>query len=155
MRPGPIRAAKRFLAQAVIEVGSLRMVFIDANIPMYLVGAAHPNKVDAQRRLETLITQRARLVTDAEVLTEILHRYTAIERRGSIQPALDALLGVVDEVLPVDRDTVERAKQLVLQYSTLPVRAALHIATLQRHQIEKVLSFDPAFDRVPGLTRLR
>ncbi len=131
------------------------MVFIDANVPMYLVGAAHPNKIDAQRRLEALVTQRVRLVTDAEVLVEILHRYTAIERRGSIQPALDALLGTVDEVLPVDRDTVERAKQLVMQYPTLPVRAALHVATMQRHGIDTVLSFDAVFDRLPGLTRLR
>ena len=131
------------------------MVFIDANVPMYLVGAAHPNKIDAQRRLEALVTQRVRLVMDAEVLVEILHRYTAIERRGSIQPALDALLGTVDEVLPVDRDTVERAKQLVLQYPTLPVRAALHVATMQRHGIDTVLSFDAAFDRLPGLARLR
>lgn len=131
------------------------MVFVDTSIPMYLVGAAHPNKVDAQRRLEALVTQRVRLVTDAEVLTEILHRYTAIERRGGIQPALDALLGVVDEVVTVDREIVERAKQLVLQYPTLPVRAAVHVATMQRHGIENILSFDPAFDRVPGLTRLR
>ena len=131
------------------------MVFIDTSVPMYLVGAAHPNKADAQRRLETLVTQRVRLVTDAEVLTEILHRYTSIERRGGIQPAIDALLGVVDEVVAVDRETVERTKQLVLQYPTLPVRAALHVATMQRHDIETILSFDPAFDRVPGLTRLR
>lgn len=131
------------------------MVFIDANVPVYLVGAAHPNKVDAQRRLETLVTQRVRLVTNAEVLTEILHRYTALERRGGIQPAIDALLGVVDEVLPVDRESVERAKQLVLQYPTLPVRAAMHIATMQRHGVDSVLSFDAAFDRVPGLTRIR
>lgn len=131
------------------------MIFIDTSVPLYLVGAAHPNKVDAQRRLEALVTQRVRLVTDAEVMTEILHRYTAIERRGGIQPALDALLGIVDEVFTVDRDTVERAKQLVLQYPTLPVRAALHVATMQRQGIESVLSFDPAFDRVPGLTRLR
>jgi len=131
------------------------MVFIDANVPMYLVGTAHPNKVDAQRRLEALVTQRTRLVTDAEVLNEILHRYTAIERRGGIQLALDALLGMVDEVLPIDRDSVERAKQLVLQYPTLPARAALHVATMKRHGIESVLSFDPAYDRVPGLTRLR
>jgi predicted nucleic acid-binding protein len=131
------------------------VVFVDTSIPMYLVGAAHPNKVDAQRRLEALVTQRVRLVTDAEVLTEILHRYTAIERRGGIQPALDALLGVVDEVVSVDREIVERAKQIVLQYPTLPVRAAVHVATMQRHGIENILSFDPAFDRVPGLTRLR
>jgi len=131
------------------------MVFVDANVPMYLVGAAHLNKVDAQRRLEALVTQRVRLVTNVAALQEILHRYAAIERRGSIQPAFDALLGVVDEVLPVDGETLERAKQLVLQYPTLPVRAAVHVASMQRERIEQVLSFDAAFDRVPGLTRLR
>lgn len=131
------------------------MVFVDANVPMYLVGAAHPHKIDAQRQLEALVSQRARLVTDAEVLTEILHRYTALERRAGIQPAFDVLVGIVDEVLPIDRDTVEHAKQLVLQYPTLPVRAAVHVATMQRHGFDRLLSFDPAFDRIPGLTRLR
>jgi predicted nucleic acid-binding protein len=64
---------------------------------MYLVGAPHPHKADAQRLLEKLITDRQRLVTDAEVLQEILHRYVAIDRRDAIQPAFDALLGVVDQ----------------------------------------------------------
>jgi len=68
---------------------------------------------------------------------------------------MDALLGVVDEVIAVDRETVERAKQLVLQYPTLPVRAALHVATMQRQNIENMLSFDAVYDRLPGLTRLR
>ena len=44
------------------------MIFIDSNIPMYLVGAPHPHKVDAQRLLENLLSERVRLVTDAEVL---------------------------------------------------------------------------------------
>ena len=44
-----------------------------------------------------------RLVTDAEVLEEILHRYVSIERPDAIQPAFDALLGVVDDVFGVDQ----------------------------------------------------
>ncbi|MGH8680181.1 MAG: hypothetical protein ACREVS_14065 [Burkholderiales bacterium] len=36
------------------------MIFVDSNIPMYLVGAAHPNKVDAQRLLERCIADRER-----------------------------------------------------------------------------------------------
>ena len=64
---------------------------------MYLVGAPHPHKADAQRLLENLISDRQRLVTDAEVLQEILHRYVAINRRDAIQPAFDALLGIADE----------------------------------------------------------
>ena len=48
---------------------------------MYLVGAPHPHKADAQLLLERLVAAGHRLVTDAEVLQEILHRYTAIGRR--------------------------------------------------------------------------
>ena len=63
------------------------MIFVDSNVPMYLVGVAHPHKRDAQRLLERCLGERIPLVTDAEVLQEILHRYTAIRRRDAIQPA--------------------------------------------------------------------
>ena len=95
------------------------MIFIDSNIPMYLVGASHPHKTNAQRLLEKLIRDDQRLVTSAEVLEEILYRYVAIDRRDAIQPAFDALTGVVDEVLAVDRAAVERAKRMVLEYQRL------------------------------------
>jgi uncharacterized protein len=55
------------------------LILVDSNIPMYLIGSPHPHKTDAQRLLETLIAKRESLVTDAEVLQEILHRYVAID----------------------------------------------------------------------------
>jgi predicted nucleic acid-binding protein len=87
------------------------LILVDSNISMYLVGAPHPHKADAQRLLENLISDRQRLVTDAEVLREILHRYVAINRRDAIQPAFDALLGVADQVLAPGWTAVERAKE--------------------------------------------
>ncbi|MEJ7741068.1 MAG: type II toxin-antitoxin system VapC family toxin [Nocardioidaceae bacterium] len=87
------------------------MIFVDSNVPMYLIGAEHPHKHDAQRLLDAAISRRVRLVTDAEVLQEILHRYHAIQRYDAIQPALDVLLAVVDEVVPIERDTVLRASR--------------------------------------------
>ena len=98
------------------------MILIDSHIPMYLVGAPHPHKTDAQRWVEKLVRESQRLVTDAEVLQEILHRYGAIGRRDAIQPAFDALLGVVDEVLPVTAAAVQRARQIVLEYQHLSAR---------------------------------
>ena len=65
------------------------MILIDSNVPMYLIGAAHPHKIDAQRALERFVAERERLVTDAGVFQEILHRYVAIDRRDAIQPAFD------------------------------------------------------------------
>ena len=130
------------------------MILVDSNIPMYLVGATHPHKSDAQRLLENLVSQRARLVTDAEVMQEILHRYVAINRREAIQPAFDALLGIVDQVLEVDHDVVERAKQIVLGYARLSARDAVHLAIMEQHGIEQILSFDSGFDGFPGIERL-
>ena len=130
------------------------MILIDSNIPMYLVGTPGPHKTDAQRLLEKLISQRERLVSDAEVLQEILHRYVAINRRHDIQPAFDALLNAVDEVLPIDRAVVDRAKQIVLAYQRLSARDAVHLAVMEGHGIERILSFDTGFDGFPGVTRL-
>ena len=130
------------------------MILIDSNVPMYLVGTAHPHKIDSQRALERLITERRRLVTDVEVLREILHRYIAINRRDAIQSAFDALLGVVDEVLPVDRAIVEGAKTIVLARHNLSARDALHYAVMQAHGIRQILSFDAGFEGLPGVERL-
>ena len=130
------------------------MILVDSNIPMYLVGAAHAHKGDAQRLLERVVGERERLVTDAEVLQEILHRYVAIDRRDAIQPAFDVLLGVVDQVLGVDRSIVERAKQIVLGYQRLSARDAVHLAVMEHHGIERIMTFDSEFDEFPGITRL-
>ncbi len=91
---------------------------------MYLVGAPHAHKSDTRRLLEKVVSERQSLVTDAEVLQEILHRYVAIDRRDAIQPAFDALIGIVDQVLAVDRPIAERAKQIVLGYRQLSAREA-------------------------------
>jgi predicted nucleic acid-binding protein len=130
------------------------VILVDSNIPMYLVGATHGHKSDARRLLEKAVGERQRLVTDAEVLQEILHRYVAIDRRDAIQPAFDALLGIVDQVLAVDRSAAERAKQIVLGYRQLSARDAVHLAVMEHHGIERIMTFDSAFDAFPGITRL-
>lgn len=121
---------------------------------MYLIGAAHPNKVRAQFLIEKLMTEHRRLVTDAEVLQEILHRFVSINRRDAIQPAFDALLEVVDQVFAIDKDVVNTAKQVVLGYSKLSARDGVHVAVMRRNEITEILSFDSGFDAVPGITRL-
>ncbi len=131
------------------------MILVDSNVPMYLVGAAHPHKIDARRMLERCLNDQEKLVTDVEVLQEILHRYVAIGRRDAIQPAFDALLGVVDEVLSIEVEDANRAKEIVLGNLRLSARDALHVAVMQRHSIRRILTFDADFDGVPGLIRVR
>jgi predicted nucleic acid-binding protein len=130
------------------------VIFVDSNVPMYLIGAAHPHKIDAQRLLERAVANRERLVTDAEVLQELLHRYVAIGRRDAIQPAFDALLGVVDAVFAVRDVDALRAREIVLGNDRVSARDALHLAIMEQQSITRIMSFDRGFDGVPGVTRL-
>jgi uncharacterized protein len=129
------------------------VILVDSNVPMYLVGAALPHKVDARRLLERAVAEGRRLLTDTEVLQEILHRYVAIGRRDAIQPCFDVLLEVVDEVLPVELATVQRAREIVLGRPQLAARDAVHVAVMEQHGIGEILSFDRHFDVVPGIVR--
>lgn len=121
---------------------------------MYLVGAAHPHKAEAQIVFEQLIASGERLVTDAEVLQEILHRYTSIRRRDAIGPAMQVTLEMVDEVYPVEKVDVMRASEIAGAPQVLSARDALHLAIMERHRVSTIFSFDSEFDRWPGLRRL-
>jgi predicted nucleic acid-binding protein len=130
------------------------MILVDSNVPMYLIGGEHPHKVDARRLLERAIAEKRRLVTDAEVLQEVLHRYVAIDRRDAIQPCFEVLNEVVDEVLPIDLEIVEGARDIVIGHPNLTARDAIHLAVMRKHGIEQILSFDRHFDGLPGVSRL-
>jgi predicted nucleic acid-binding protein len=121
---------------------------------MYLIGAPHPHKTDAQHVLERLVSNRERLVTDAEVLQEILHRYVSLNRREFVQPAFDAVLRVADQVFSVDQGAVQRAKEIVLGHPQLSARDAVHVAIMEQNGIDRILSFDSRFDGYAGITRI-
>jgi len=130
------------------------VILIDSNIPMYLIGAQHPNKEAARRALEEAVAAGESLCTDAEVLQEILHRYNAIRRPAEIDPAFRTLLAVVDVVYPIERADVERARRLLATTPTLSARDAIHVSVMQARDVGQVLTFDMGFDGIPGITRV-
>ncbi len=130
------------------------MIFVDSNIPMYLIGADHPHKTDSQRLLERAIVAGEALVTDAEVFQEILHRYVANERRDAIAPAWELLTSITDQVAAVDIDDVTSARDQVLAGSAVSARDAIHVAVMRRLGCTRILTFDRGFDAVPGVTRI-
>jgi uncharacterized protein len=57
-------------------------------------------------------------------------------------------------VLPVDAQGVIRAKEIVLGNRAIAARDAVHLAVMEIHGIEKILSFDSGFDDFPGVSRI-
>jgi len=130
------------------------VIFVDSNVPMYLVGARHPNKERLSALLDPLIRERTRFVTDVEVYQEILHRYTAIGRPDAIDPAFDCLDSIADEVLTYGMVQIRAARELLASVQGLSARDALHVAVMQSSGISRILSLDRGFDSCPGIERL-
>ena len=130
------------------------MIFIDSNVPMYLVGAPHPNKDRTLALLTQLVGDGERLVTSVEVYQEIIHRYAWIKRPDAIDPAFRALDDVADDVLSFGMPEVRAARVLVRTGVGLSARDALHVAVMRSAGTNRILSFDSGFDECPGIERL-
>jgi predicted nucleic acid-binding protein len=88
------------------------------------------------------------------MLQEILHRYTAIDRRSAIAPTIKLTLDLVDEVFPIEKVDVLRATEIAQGHASLSARDSVHIAVMERRGVQSILSFDADFDRWPGLRRI-
>ena len=130
------------------------MILIDSNVPMYLVGAPHPNKDRALAVLTQLVRDGEQLVTNVEVYQEILHRYTSIQRPDAIDAAFESLDAITDDVLIFGMPEVRAARALIASVDGLSARDALHVAVMRKAGTNRVLSFDAGFDRCPGIDRL-
>ncbi|MGB0679199.1 MAG: type II toxin-antitoxin system VapC family toxin [Polyangiales bacterium] len=123
------------------------VILIDSNIPMYLVGRDASLKLRAAHAVERAVLAQHRLVTDAEVFQEILHRYLAIGRRELIHPAYEVLQEISDAVLPITEKVILMARdRLVVGQPGVSARDAVHLAVMRCHDIRIIMSFDRDFD---------
>jgi predicted nucleic acid-binding protein len=56
--------------------------------------------------------------------------------------------------MPIDGDTVLRAKEIILRGAGVSARDAIHLAVMARENIDRILTFDRGFDRHPGVKRI-
>ena len=130
------------------------MIFVDSNVPMYMVGGPHPNKDRVEALLDQLRAGGEELVTDTEVYQEILHRYMSIRRPGMIDPAFEKLDSIVGEVFTFDMPEVRYARELLRSVPGISARDAIHVAVMRRKRITRILSFDRGLDACPGIERI-
>ena len=130
------------------------MIFIDSNVPVYLVGVSHPNRERAIEIVTQLVREREHLITDVEVYQEILRRYTAINRHDAIDAAFRTLDAIANEVLSFGLAEVRAARRLISLVPRVSSRDALHVAVMRQAGASRILSFDRGFDSCPGIERL-
>jgi predicted nucleic acid-binding protein len=58
------------------------------------------------------------------------------------------------DLLPVTRDDILEACNLIRRYPRLPVRDAVRAATMTRNGIRRIIRVDTDFDAIAGIRRL-
>jgi predicted nucleic acid-binding protein len=103
--------------------------------------------------MEKVSEDVSKFAIDAEMLQEILHIF---KRRGDVQTgllAIDALMSLFSQIVPITATEIRQARDLMPQYPRLSARDAIHAAVVQLHDLEGIVSADRAFDGVEGLER--
>jgi uncharacterized protein len=128
--------------------------FIDTNIFMYAAGSAHPRREGCTRVLRRVAAGTLEATVNSEVIQEILY---VLFRRGRNEEALTLATHVSSlfpDMLPVTRGDILKACELLRSYPKLPVRDAVHAATMIQNGIHQIISVDLDFDRVEGIRRI-
>lgn len=130
------------------------MIYVDATIPIYARGAAHPYRDPCRRVLTRIIRDDVACCTSVWVLQEIMQRYLTLGRPGDAAQAVSHFMALIPEVLPANRADILAAFDLLGEAPNLPVRDLLHLAAMRNNGINEILSADPHFDGIPGIRRI-
>lgn len=91
--------------------------------------------------------------TSAEVLQEILYRYSSLQRLDLAREVYDLFVQICPLVLDVTLADTDRGRDLLLAHAGISAHDALHAAVMLNHEVDHIATFDQSFDRVPGVTR--
>ncbi|MBI3584428.1 MAG: type II toxin-antitoxin system VapC family toxin [Nitrospinae bacterium] len=128
--------------------------FLDANIIMYALGKEHSLKNPCRKSLEMIKEGKIIVVTNTEVLQEILHRYYSIGMPRIAEEAYSAVKTLCVEIYSVTLVELEKAMKLLKEFPSISSRDVIHAATMLNNGIEKILSTDPHFDVIHGIQRI-
>jgi uncharacterized protein len=129
-------------------------MYVDTSVFMYAVGRASRYKEPCARILQVGAAETVVLVTSAETLQEVLHRYRSIGRESDIRTAFETIIASVKRVLPVTVEDIEEARQIgerTRRGSHVPARDLVHAAIAQRQGIREILTVDVHFASIPGV----
>lgn len=126
---------------------------VDTAVFAYALGGEHRLRSACQGIVAAAGSGQLELHASVEMVQELVfHRMRKVDRNAAVRQTRDvATLCVLHDL---DRAVLDRALQLIDTAQEIGGRDALHAATALQNGLATIISPDPAFDQVDGLTRL-
>ena len=116
-----------------------QVIFIDANVFVYVVGRPHPLKEPARKFFIEANQNRTPLFTSAEVLQELAHVFLSVGRSDDFDDARDLSAIFQVQVWPLEEEDVAMARQLYQGYPYLGARDLCRLASCRRRGVSAIL----------------
>lgn len=128
---------------------SPHQVLVDSAVFLYALGGPHPLREPCRAVLGDTDLE---LCASVELVQEVVfHRMRVSDRQTAVRQAEQVAASC--RLFPFDQGVLDRALVLIAQHN-VGGRDAVHAATALRHGIAEIISPDPDFDGIDGLTRI-
>ena len=128
--------------------------FIDTNIIIYASGSPHPFKKPCLKLLSSVAAGKTRAAVSVEVIQELLHYYTSVNRQTTMGIELAReTMEIFHPVLPVMEEDMRLAVHLAEIYPHISSRYCVHAAVALNNGIGRIISTDRDFDAVREIAR--
>ncbi len=97
---------------------------------------------------------RLEACASAEVLQEILYRYSSIQRLDMARQVYELFVEICPVILPVTLADTDRAMEILCATPGVSARDAIHAAVMINNGVEQIATFDRGFDVVEGIVRI-
>lgn len=133
----------------------MRRAFLDTNVFLYALGAAHPYREPCRRLVSRLAAGEVVGETSVEVVQEIVHvRRRAMGHPSDATARAREVAQLCREVHAVDRSDLSRALELLDRHDALTTRDAMHAAVALNRGIDAIVTADRHFDAIPTIERI-
>ena len=118
------------------------MKLLDTNVVMYAIGGPHQYKEACQRLLQDVAAGNTTYNIDVELLQEILYVYSYRGERRHALEVVDLLLRVFPDPLPIGREELIAARNVLERHPNLSPRDAIHLGVALTHGLEGIVTTD-------------
>lgn len=129
------------------------MTLLDTNIIVYAVGRPHAYKHSCIRLLQEVARGDGGFNADTELFQEVLYLYSVRGERARALSTCTDLLLMFPDPLPIGREEIVLAHQILSDSPDLAPRDAIHAAVVLANHLEGIVSTDKVFDVITNLKR--
>jgi predicted nucleic acid-binding protein len=122
-------------------------------VPIYALGGQSQARAECQAFLRSVLAGRVEAAASVEAIQELVHHRLRKTGDPAVALAAGRSFARAVDLLDFDVAVLHQALDLVGEQQ-IRGRDAIHAATALLHGIEIVVSYDQAFDQVPGLRRV-